>query len=1308
MRNAAPAVNYFDINSQYTIAGFRTFAPWKITEYVPESSIYDWDGLRNAAPAVNYFDTALTHTWRGFHTFADVAPQDPQEVSAGWQLRGGASSYRFSSAGNLLYLEPLTSTFDWDGLRNNAPAVNYFDTALTHTWRGFHKFADVAPQQQVELGLGWPLHYGSTSYKLSGGITYPSLHLEAGSTIYDWNGPKSVAISSNSFNSRRYVWRGFHTFADIATQSQEEINVGWPLHYGSTSFRLQERGTSIVLDINASRLDWDGLWNDSLGTEFFRYISNESAGFIKKMTRLDGTAYPIITPRFDYNYGNRPNIQLVRSQFGMATDEILGAIYAPNTFGQIPWTSGLISTFFNQVPRVRIEYLDFNIPLPAPSNIIQKYLPKGSSAGPSHKFEDWVNVKNQVPGFIRQSSGNTPSTHLDYQYKKYNLKDEAYQTDIIWNQPFVDTSIGGPDGNLIGNSTRLDEGLVRGGIATQINRTLLDVKRIGKWLTSGKGLIWNIKQIGLQLMNPNLDLNDEEASLFGISLPTTVLGLLPSQTFNPLSVIANIAVRSAGGHIPRHGLLGIIGQGLNKYGDGTTSRELKQRFIDPDFASWEFLETPDSIGSRPDYNRLIGLMKELLPTSFLPTDIYPPTNSQNDYRNIRTKRFLELANASNKPEIYRISRNFGGGNSFLGIGGTIINRARHPYLTYYTTAPQLMDSVSLNPAYLQSAQRTTYYSGAESVADLPEPVDYKTFTKTDYIETQNKVFGLLHQLYALLKGSTELGWEDKDAISPRIQNRTRKRIKVLDSFNPKYDGLETRMTALDENNSQKVLNGLHEGLSELRKPSNIPSVEAATGYRVSNYDGLKRYDATPPADAIDRLRAYRFDYNVHRDSFTHNDFRWDIGEQARGTDFSTNSPIRFMTNPFYAAYKWMGLDTKYGFGSHGSPGKDRDIFIRQNIIYRAKNKGINVETTPSGSLSQAWYGQAGLKDSISLNDNNHPYRFDFRGDRINIIDYRRANVNISKDFVYEKGPYKDINLQGKNDLIEFYFSSVVLKGTKYRPAEVIVFRATFDNIIDNHKPSWTPHKYLGRGDPLYSYNGYERDIQFGFTVHVDSADAMKATWRKLNFLASWTAPEYTQAGFMRGPLIRLNIGNLYRKFPGYISSLSYTIDNQLTNWETAEDWVRAGVKGGIYKKPTTQDETLSGSMWWDARGHSFFSGEKGRRQERAQILTSPGVLELPKTVKVQCTFVPVGVYRPEYQGVMYSLYDDVVGNGKLETGLIPSADDKTNYFRTFDDIPTMDAMNQMKLKVPVGKELEIPMPEKVTLENAGNERGESV
>jgi hypothetical protein len=143
---------------------------------------------------------------------------------------------------------------------------------------------------------------------------------------------------------------------------------------------------------------------------------------------------------------------------------------------------------------------------------------------------------------------------------------------------------------------------------------------------------------------------------------------------------------------------------------------------------------------------------------------------------------------------------------------------------------------------------------------------------------------------------------------------------------------------------------------------------------------------------------------------------------------------------------------------------------------------------------------------------------------------------------------------------------------------------------------------------------------------------MKATWRKLNYLASWTAPQYTSAGFMKAPITRLNIGNLYRKMPGFISSLNYTFDNTETTWETAK---------------LKEDQDLSGPN---------------------AALSAPGVLQLPKTIRVTCTFTPVGVYRPEYGGVMYSLYDDTVG-GELENGLIPNSDVKVNYFKTYDTTP---------------------------------------
>ena len=160
---------------------------------------------------------------------------------------------------------------------------------------------------------------------------------------------------------------------------------------------------------------------------------------------------------------------------------------------------------------------------------------------------------------------------------------------------------------------------------------------------------------------------------------------------------------------------------------------------------------------------------------------------------------------------------------------------------------------------------------------------------------------------------------------------------------------------------------------------------------------------------------------------------------------------------------------------------------------------------------------------------------------------------------------------------------------------------------------------------------------------------MKATWRKLNYLASWTAPEYTDAGWIRGPLIRLNIGHLYRKMPGYLANLTYTFDNTQGTWETA-------------KLP--EDLKLDGAN---------------------KDITGPGVLQLPKTIQVSCEFVPVGVYRPEFRGVMYSLYDDT--GGSPENGLIPKHQSKVNYFRTYDDID-MDPKgeNGNVLPVPPGRE----------------------
>jgi hypothetical protein len=262
---------------------------------------------------------------------------------------------------------------------------------------------------------------------------------------------------------------------------------------------------------------------------------------------------------------------------------------------------------------------------------------------------------------------------------------------------------------------------------------------------------------------------------------------------------------------------------------------------------------------------------------------------------------------------------------------------------------------------------------------------------------------------------------------------------------------------------------------------------------------------------------------------------------------------------------------------------------------------------------------------------------------------------LPKDFVYELGNYSNNDLPGKEDLIEFYFTSVNLKPSGNIPTEVIVFRAAFDTITDNHKPSWSNTTYMGRGDPIYTFGGYERDVSFGFTVHIGTRDEMKATWRKLNYLASWTAPDY-RGNRMRAPLCRLNIGHLFRKTPGFINSLTYTFDNAGATWETRQ-------------MPEDKD----------------YNNEMSR----------PGVLQVPKTIQVAVGFTVIGNYRPERNSVFYSIFDD---DGD---GLVPSRSNDAkgvNYFKHDDDATTND--NRDEIPKPDDNTANQEPPDENTLETA--------
>lgn len=1298
---SAPEVNYFDVSGKFTTVGFHRKAEKLDTKYIPDSSEFDWDGGREAANTVDFFGNESAPGFTKFpkaleseykkdiskFTFKGSQPTPinyfPDSFNSGFTLKapklqseyiediseftwkGGrseAATVNFitndKGGGFTTFAVPLEteykqdiSEFTFKGARSNAPAVDYlinqnapgfnlfpgilqtkYDTeSSVFTWKGGRSNAPNVNYITDDAGQGFTTLTG----------LYQSFYTPDFG-IYNWKGGRSEAPNVKYFSIGPILRNTIPNANDVGRSTMADSGfVTFFDNKANTQLSSGYSGLSTESGPNKSPV------NNKPATNFFGFTPFEKRGFMVKMNSFAETLYPVIKPELVYNTdpGSRTSLEIARSTGGINISD--REKYAPTTFGKKAWTSGgVLASLTNQVPESKVN------------------------AEPSYYGNPYAKTMKDVTeskGYLAKwaITRRSPSP-LDQQYTKYNLRDDSYNKDFGFDQPYVLRDIGQTWGFGLG----FDEGLVRGGAVTAAERIVQDVFRIGKFLLSAKGLLFVAKQVGLQLMNPTVDVDPESSDIIG-----SLTGIPSTQVYNPLAMIANVGGSPIGLRLPRHSLLGAIDEGsLNKYERATLNREYKS-WPDPTSDIWKSLETPSGDGDQTDYNRLMGLMKELLPDSFQPIN--------NLSRDI-----------SREPNIGRISSNFGGPNAPLGIGGTSIRRARHSHLVYYSTNPVLPESdvvkagsqqseqygpgapsttnppagagatVSTtgtpptsgttpsatspsggpstttptsaydapswsitsgkNPKFPLTARRNQYYSYTNSTQD-----DSNTYSQeiiNDYVETDKKVFGTIRKLSEILNEGPleESSSPSTNLPSPiKMQNQSIQRIKQIDPYDP------SRRTVVDRVRRTDFVNaGVATIPNEKLNQSSPDELNPLRKYLTATYSNLKKTDVSVP----NRSRKY-------------NDFRWDVysagsSRQITGSDGQvTTIPESadkeyFVSDPRFAKYHSRNLETYFGLGAHGEPGSQRNIPAVTNILY--------VKDQKTGASSPR------LKPGRQ-----------FRGDRINIIDYKKVKQNITTDLVYERGKYKNDNLPGANDLIEFYFTGLKIQaGGVNRPAEIIAFRATFNSITDSHNPKWNSVKYMGRGDPLYVYDGYERGIQFGFTVHIGSRDEMKASWRKLNFLASWTAPEYTKSGLIRGPMIRLNIGHLYRKMPGFINSLSYSFDNVGTTWETAhlEGDRRQNVKAGNLN------------------------------------LSNPGVLQLPKTVEVSVGFTPVGVYRPEYNGVMYSLYDDT--NSNIESGLMPKDANRVNYFRAFDsneDLTTVPDMDEEQIASALpGNETQIP------------------
>jgi hypothetical protein len=157
------------------------------------------------------------------------------------------------------------------------------------------------------------------------------------------------------------------------------------------------------------------------------------------------------------------------------------------------------------------------------------------------------------------------------------------------------------------------------------------------------------------------------------------------------------------------------------------------------------------------------------------------------------------------------------------------------------------------------------------------------------------------------------------------------------------------------------------------------------------------------------------------------------------------------------------------------------------------------------------------------------------------------------DLVSLQPLYKDNNVNNEveqSDLIKFTISVVDNNNPSQRTW--IHFRAFINSFGDAFSAGWNNYKYVGRAESFYRYSSFDRSIKLSFTAAVQSRQEQFPLYQKLNYLASLTAPDYSESGFMRGNLIYLTVGDWLVDVPGILKGISLNIPDN-SPWEIARN-----------------------------------------------------------------------------------------------------------------------------------------------------------
>ena len=273
------------------------------------------------------------------------------------------------------------------------------------------------------------------------------------------------------------------------------------------------------------------------------------------------------------------------------------------------------------------------------------------------------------------------------------------------------------------------------------------------------------------------------------------------------------------------------------------------------------------------------------------------------------------------------------------------------------------------------------------------------------------------------------------------------------------------------------------------------------------------------------------------------------------SDDGTNYGIKKTPQKYNTFYNPLSSIVAAGarlLGTQSNVSVRRDFLLPQSeypkdILLNPGNNDINISFMNNGSGA---LGGLMLANPIAVGT-RFRQGFPKSGDKQTNLDLVKLEDSDAKlEAVFDENT--DI-VEGRKNGMPFYFKDM-------RDNTYIVFRAYLEGLSENVAPTWAETNYMGRSEPVYSYERASREINFSLKLVAQTPDELQMIYKKMNRLTSLCYPEYVGPSYgtnrMKPPLTKFRLGDMFGtsndEMLGFIKSLSYSVE-QTSTWETLKN-----------------------------------------------------------------------------------------------------------------------------------------------------------